>query len=105
MSNLLRVSSVNPAIADARKFMGVDRRLFGLNAIGLLTAIYLFKFWPWIALAVVFHYAALVVTDVDPDSIDAYLSYRNHADAYDNYPHEYMRQGQRPEGYGRGVVL
>jgi type IV secretory pathway TrbD component len=82
--------------------LGVEKRMFYLNAaLAAITGVGLHVWW-LLAVNVVVHLFLMWVTASNPDIIRVYIKYRRQGDYYRPWG-EPMVCNRRPEGYGRGM--
>ncbi len=99
-----RRTAVHRSLLEIKTIAGVEDRLAianGTIAAALVLGLGLFAY---LALAVALHLILARVTREDPCARRAYLRYCRQADLYDPWPRVRTRQGQRPDGLGRGML-
>lgn len=92
----LAVSFTEPA-----RFLGVETKMFQLNAGSAFLMVLMFKMFWWIAVAVVFHFILRWATASEPKMREIYIKYQFQGDRYEPWAGIPPKTNKRPVGFGR----
>jgi len=96
IGNFLAIGFTEPT-----SFMGVETKLFQLNAfIGFFVILMLKMLW-WIPLVFVFHFIFRWATKSDPKIREIYIKYQFQGDHYEPWGGIPPTSNKRPIGFGR----
>lgn len=99
----MRQSTVHASLNRKKLIMGVDARVFGLEAalVGIIVSL---QVWPFLPLLPVLHLLARWAQARDDRMVEASVRYSREPDAWDPWHHHAVVE-RRPSGYGKGLPL
>lgn len=100
----LRESRLRTSFTEPRQIMGVEIKLFLVNASTAVFMLTQFRLWEWLILTVLAHMFLKNMTKNDPDALGIYIKYGKQADRYEPWPMAGQERNQRPAGFGRGRI-
>lgn len=99
----MRESTVHLSLNRKNTILGVDSRVFGIEA-GLLAIFISLQLWSFLLLLPFIHFLAKWAQARDERLFEAAMRYTREANTWDPWHHHALTK-KRPEGFGRGLPL